>query len=264
MTKRIHIITLALDASPFLSIQLSNFNRIDTSLVDWTWHIVHGAAANTGSTSWCQPQQPRLSRDGTTELLTTWQGHPRIRIYQRQLWEGGKDAMINEALRNITEPCLLLEADADEFWLPDQLATMVVFFNAYDQIRSARFFCRYYVGPNIVITSTHSYGNRPGEWHRAWVFTPGDRAIRHEPPVMSCASEPCATREQTKEAGLVFDHWAYALEKSLAYKEHFYGYKNAVAHWRRLQSNTIWPVTDLRQFLPWVDSGVTADLLHKP
>jgi len=46
MTKRLDIVTIVLDGIPFLPIQLSNFNRINTNDVDWHWHIVHGSAAN--------------------------------------------------------------------------------------------------------------------------------------------------------------------------------------------------------------------------
>lgn len=261
MTPRLEIVTLALDAMPFLPIQLSNFNRIDTSLVDWHWKIVHGVAANTGSTRWCRPHRPRLSADGTTELLATWKNHPRIKIYERPIWAGGKDEMFQHALNHITEPCTLLEADADEFWEHDQIETLVGFFNAYQEIAFARFFCQFFVGPNIVITSDNGYGNRPSEWLRAWRYS-GQKLISHEPPVIDGLITSCATREQTREAGLVFQHWAYALEKSVAFKENYYGYKDAVSHWRRLQANTQWPC-DLGSYLPWVGPNVTADRLHK-
>lgn len=260
---KLAIVSIVLDGMPFLPMQLATFNRIDTKMVDWHWHIIEGPAANVGSTSWCQPQQPRFSRDGSNEMIRTWFDHPRISIKSKMLWEGGKDQMFNTALQRITEPCVLLEADIDELWTARQIETLVVFFAANPLINCARFFCRYFVGPNIVITSTHSYGNRPGEWLRAWRFKPGMTFASHEPPVLTGAMSPCATREQTRDIGLVWDHWAYALEKQVAFKEQFYNYKNAVAHWRRLQANKVWPVTDLRQFLPWVDSGVNADLLFK-
>lgn len=259
--KRLDIVTLVLDGMPFLPIQLSNYNRVNTKEIDWHWHIVHGAAANTGSTRWCQPQRRRLSLDGTTELLQTWRSHPRIRIHENALWPLGKDQMFAEALKHIKEPTILLEADADEFWEPEQLETLVGFFNAYDKIVSARFFCQYFIGPNIVITSEHSYGNRPSEWLRAWRYA-GQRLISHEPPKIEGLIEPCATREQTRDAGLVFQHWPYMYEKQLEFKQHFYGYPNAVTHWKRLQLNKTWPIANLKDFLPWVDLGVTADKLH--
>ncbi len=257
----LHIVTLALDAYPLLPIHLANLNRYQEP---WTWHIVHGTAANTGSTKWCRRIASGLSTDGTTELLRSWRGHPRIRIYERPVWHGGKDEMFNYALGHINEPCVLLQADADEFWLPGQYAKLVWMLSAFRELRCARFFCQYFVGPNIVITSEHSYGNRPTEWLRAWRFEPGMTLVSHEPPIMHGATLPVAQREDTRTEGLVFQHWAYAYEWQVAFKERFYGYANAVQHWRRLQANTQWPIANLRDFLPWVDPGVTANRLWTP
>lgn len=260
--KPLDIVTLVLDGMPFLPIQFSNFNRIDTSLVDWKWHIVHGVSANTGSTKWCQPQSPRLSNDGTTELLATWKNHPRISIHECEFWSGGKDHMFCRALDGIVRPTTLLQVDADEIWEHEQLETLVGFFNAYQEINCARFFCQYFLGPNIVITSQDGYGNAAWDWFRAWRYSPGHKLISHEPPNIDGLMQPCATREQTRDAGLVFQHWAYMFEKQVAYKQDFYGYKDAVKHWRRLQSNTQWPIK-LKTFLPWVDDNAIADVLHR-
>lgn len=262
MIPKLHILSIVLDGMPFLPMQLATFNRIDTALCDWRWHVVEGAAANRGSTAWCKPQAPRFSNDGSTELLRTWFDHPRIKIKGKQFWPGGKDEMVNEALKNITEPCVLLQVDVDELWTAEQLETIVGFFTAYDQIKCARFFCRYFVGPNIITTSENGYGNNPGEWLRAFRFEPGMRFLSHEPPSILGCMEPYATREQTREVGLVFDHWSYVFEHQVAYKEKFYNYENAVEHWRRLQENTRWPVA-LVNFLPWVGKNATADKLFQ-
>ncbi len=257
----LHIVTLVLDAYPFLPIHLANLNRYQEP---WTWHIVHGTASNTGSTSWCKRISGGLSTDGTTELLRSWRGHQRIRIYERPVWNGGKDEMFNYALMHIHEKCVLLESDADEFWLPGQYAKLVWILQSFRELRCASFFCQYFVGPNIVITSENSYGNRPTEWLRAWRFEPGMTLASHEPPKLIGATEPCASREQTRSEGLVFQHWPYVYEWQVAFKEQFYGYRDAVKHWRRLQANDKWPIEDLHEYLPWVDVGVTADLLWKP
>lgn len=258
---KLAIVTIVLDGFPFLPMQLASFNRIDTKLVDWTWHISEGASMNRGSTAWCRPQSPRLSRDGTGEFLNSLRGHPRVRIYQRQRWES-KDEQINEPLKFITEPCLLLQCDVDEMWTAEQLETLVGFFNAYPDINCARFFCRYFVGPNMVITSTDTYGNKKGEWFRAWRFNPGQLFRTHEPPRLLGMTEQCATREQTKECGLVFDHLAYVFEHQISFKGQFYGYPNAVAQWRRLQRAPKFPVK-LRDYLHWVKDDAVADLLHR-
>ena len=259
---RLHVFTICLDGFPFLPVQFAHFNALPPT-VDWQWSICEGAAMNVNCTQWCRPQEARLSRDGTTAFLNSLKGHPRIKVHQQPRWMG-KLEMVNTCLADFKEPGIVLEVDSDELWLPNQLQTLLDLFTAFPKIGSAHFFCRFFVGPNILITSTHSYGNRPTEWARCWRWTPQLKALSHEPPVMVGFAGECATREQTLELGLVFDHYSWAFESQVDYKEKFYSpaYRDAVKHWRRLQANTQWPILDLSQWLPWVDRGVTADLLH--
>lgn len=256
---KLRVFTLALDAMPFITWHLPTFNRLN---LDWHWYIAEGAAMNTHCTAWCKQQQPRLSRDGTTEYLHSIREHPRVTLLQRQSWDG-KVEMCNACLEKIKDPCVLLQMDADEVWQHWQLERLANMREQYPHIVTARFYCRYFVGPNIVITSTNGYGNRPSEWVRAWNFKPGMKFTKHEPPIMEGATAPVMNRDETKAAGLMFDHYAYAFEKQVAYKGQFYGYPNAVAHWRRLQAVKFFPVRDLKQYLPWVGPGVAADKLFK-
>lgn len=252
----LHVITLVLDGEPFIERHLPIFEKLSCK---WTWHIVHGAAANTGSTSWCRPQEPRLSRDGTSEYVNSIVKHPNVKIYQRQLWLGGKDEMANAPLKNITEPCVLLQVDVDEFYTPEQIDKIVQTFEERPDIYRMYFWCRYFLGPDIVSTSQNGYGNNLGEWLRAFRFEPGMKFDKHEPPVLGNNSKGLSLgRDATRSLGLVFDHCAWQLEKQVAFKEKFYGYQNARLYWRRLQENKTWPVK-LRLFLPWVDPGATAD-----
>jgi len=259
---RLHIFTIVLDGMPFLPMQFANYNRLSAS-VDWHWSICEGAAMNVNCTKWCRTQRPRLSDDGTTAFLNTLRNHPRVTVHQRAKWMGKVD-MVRTCLLDFKEPGIVLEADGDEIWLPYQLEMLLELFKQSPGFGSAHFFCRYFVGLNIVITSEHSYGNRPTEWARCWRWTPELRVMSHEPPIMIGTMGECASREETRAAGLVFDHYSYAIESQVQYKQDFYGYREAVKHWRRLQQNKTWPVYDLRAYLPWVDSGVTADLLWKP
>jgi hypothetical protein len=256
---KLHILTIALDANIFLHHQLYTFNRLD---VDWTWYVVEGSSMNSGSTSWCNPQPPRLSRDGTTEFLNQIRNHPRIVVIQRQSWKS-KDEMVNAALDRIGDAGVLVQVDADEIWLPGQLSDIFNILQG-NEYSSAQFFCRYFIGQNIVITSENGYGNRPEEWLRAWKFRPGMRFSSHEPPVLlGNLRLPKLGRVETRDMGLVFDHYAYSTAEQLKYKEKFYGYKDALSKWNLLQCNQAWPVNDLKKFLPWVGDGVTADLLHR-
>jgi len=255
---KIVILTICLDGMPWLATQYAMWNMLKC---DWRWIVVEGAAMNGKSSSWLQPQEPRFSNDGTSEFLQDIRKHPRITVIQKERWES-KDDMCNAALELITQNCLLLQADSDEIWTPHQIETLIHFFEAYPQLNCARFFCKYFLGANIITTSENGYGNKPEEWLRAWRYEPGMRFTSHSPPIMCGMVEQCATREQTKECGLVFDHYAYATWKQVAYKEAIYGYKDATKHWTALQENTKWPAK-LIDFLPWVDQEATADLHFK-
>jgi len=245
---------------PFLPMHLANFNRLPES-VDWHWSVAEGAAMSIACTRWCRAQSPRLSKDGTTEFLRTLKGHPRVTVHQRPMWFG-KVEMVNTCLQDFTRPGIVLEVDADEIWLPNQLMLLMDLFTAFPEIGSAHFFCRYFVGHNIIITTKDSYGNRPTEWARCWRWTPKLRAISHEPPIMDGLTGTCASREHTQSLGLVFDHLSWVYERQAESKGSFYGYREAVKGWRRLQANKVWPC-ELNQFLPWVDPGVQANVLWK-
>lgn len=259
---------------PFLPIQFATFQRLKCN---WRWHICEGAAANTGSTKWCKPQQPRLSKDGSTAFINSIRSHPRVRVYQQQWWEGGKDQMCNEVLKWIKEPCWLMQVDVDEVWSPEQLDRLVSLFNGPigENHNCAQFYCRYFLGPNIITIGENSYGNRATEWLRFWKFHPGMKFLSHEPPVMQgindtgetnkgdpIPNEMLLTRRETAALGLVFDHYAYVFPQQVMYKQAFYGYEGALEQWYRLQRNTVWPVK-LRSFLPWTDDKAQADLLYK-
>ena len=257
----LHILTIVLDGIPFLPMQLARLNNLKC---DWHWHIVEGQAANVNCTAWCKPQRPRVSEDGSHEFLLTLRGHPRVSHSFSTFWNGGKLDMCNHAIEHIHEPCVLIQVDVDELWTTGQLDRIGRLLSPPGDIDSARFFCRYFVGPNIVTLGENCYGNKQGEWDRAWRFQPGMKFMTHEPPSLSTSSKHLQDREANRDIGLVFDHLSYVLESQVAYKEKFYGYSGAVDQWKRLQSNTVWPVRRLKDFLPWVDDQAQANLLHKP
>jgi len=254
---KLEIVSICLDGMPFLPLHLPEFEKLT---IPWCWSVVHGAAANTGSTRWCQPQIPRLSRDGGSEYINGLLKHPNIQIFQRQWWPGGKDEMFRTAIDKITEPCILFMPDIDEIWRADQIERIVQMFEERPDAMRALFDCRYWIGKNIITTGNNCWSHRQGEWLRAFRLIPGMVLSSHEPPILAGNKGTAITQEETSKLGLVFDHFAYVLESQVRFKQHFYGLKNAVEQWQRLQANTEWPVHDLKQFLPWVGNGVTADL----
>jgi hypothetical protein len=255
---KLYIFTIALDAMPQITWHLPAFNWLT---IPWHWYIVEGAAMNEADTGWCKPQMARLSKDGTTEYLNSLRGHPCVTVVQKQRWHG-KTEQCNACLKNIKEPCVLMQIDCDELWSSEQLNRVVQLFEENPQVAQARFYCRYFVGPNLVVTSDNTYGNHNGEWLRAWRFSPGDFFLRHEPPTLQQQFHgDTVDRSETRSFGMVFDHYAYVFESQVAYKEKFYGYTDAVHRWKRLQQNAVWPA-DLNQFFNWAKDG-TVDLLHK-
>ena len=92
---KLHVLTIVLDGMPTLPAIFFNLNALK---LDWTWHVVEGAAANTNCTKWCAQQQPRLSLDGTSEFLDMISRHPRVKLYRKPWWAGGKVEMVNAPL----------------------------------------------------------------------------------------------------------------------------------------------------------------------
>jgi hypothetical protein len=170
-------------------------------------------------------------------------------------------------LAEIREPCILMECDSDEIWTGPQIRSIVRMFDEWPTATCARFYCRFFLGPNIVAVGENCYGTNRGEWLRAWRYEPGMTFNTHEPPFLIGANgigEVSVSREHTRSLGLVFDHFAYVTKAQLRLKEKYYQYPDAVKHWMRLQAHLgPWPVK-LKEFLPWVDDRAQADLLHKP
>jgi hypothetical protein len=239
--------TLVLDGAPFIFQHLPIY---EASGLDFTWHVCEGAAANTGSTRWCKPQNPRLSRDGTAEYLNSLARHPNVKIYRKQMWPGGKDEMARVPLSKINEECVLLQADSDEIWTAENLKKIVSLFEARHDLDAMTFQCRYFLARDIVVNIENELRHGKFHWTRAWRFKPGVNWKSHEPPVLTMQPRAELSAHETFALGLIFDHFSYVTEAQVAYKQKFYNYPNAVTLWRRLQANTIWPI-HVRQFLPW-------------
>ncbi len=238
------VFTLMLDAMPFATWHLPIFQKLKC---DWKWIIVEGAAQNNGSTRWCQAQEPRHSIDGTLEYLSEIDGMNGVQLITRSDWES-KDNMVNAALQNIREPCVLMEIDADEIWKPEAIETVVERFENEGGLGAIKMPCRYFVGPKLICVGKNCWSNKDSEWLRAWRFEPGMAFIKHEPPVMSKLLGRTMDREESAGHGLTFDHLAYVTGAQVAYKEQFYGYTGVLNQWRALQRNTFWPAKLSRFF----------------
>ncbi len=163
--------------------------------------------------------------------------------------------MCNQALEELTEPCLLMQIDADEYWRPDQLELLAHVSDSWAVGDSAQFLCRYFVGPNIITKGEDCYGNKPIEWVRAWSWQKGMSFTCHCPPTMDHEARRIS-RDETKSLGLVFDHYAYVTFEQAKFKVKYYGYTDILG-WMTLQKNKNWPIK-LDGFLTWVDDKVEA------
>jgi hypothetical protein len=262
--------TIVLDGMPFLPMIYSELRKLVN--IDWQWNCVEGVAAPVGCTKWCAPTAPRLSLDGTTPYLEALSSFdPRVVHWKKELWQG-KAAMLNEPLKFLHEPAVLMQVDSDEIWQHTDFANIHTMLAGRGKYNCAMFRCRYFVGPDIVITSRDTYGNNSSyEWLRAWRIDPGARFETHEPPKLKGVEARPFLHEHTEKLGLVFDHFAWATEKQVAEKASYYGspnnkehgkdYANAVEGWRRLQEAKM-PVENLAAYLPWVGEGVTANRIQ--
>ncbi len=277
----INFFTIVLNGEPFIRYHIEVFKQLP---FNWHWHIVEGVADLKHDTAWSLQLGGRItdkihhngrSNDGTTEYLDELaQRYPEnITIYRKPegtFWDG-KLEMVNEPLLNIHEECLLWQVDTDELWTVEQICTARQMFVDNPDKTSAFYWCWYFVGENLVISTRNCYAQNPQqEWLRTWRYKPGAIWVAHEPPRLA---EPLPNgqwrdmavnsllHEETEKLGLVFQHFAYVTPQQLKFKEQYYGYTNAASQWMELQTQTRFPVL-LRQYFPWVQDGTQVDLTN--
>ncbi|MHC4644170.1 MAG: glycosyltransferase [Planctomycetota bacterium] len=276
-----HFFTIVLNGQPFIRHHIEVFKQLPFK---WHWHIIEGVADLKHDTAWSvklggrineQLHRNGLSNDGTAEYIDELvrQYPENITVYRKPtgvFWDG-KLEMVNAPLANITEECLLWQVDSDELWTAEQIRAARDMFVAEPARTAAFYLDHFFVGENLVTTTINTYGNNTGyEWLRTWRFRPGLRWTAHEPPRLCMQTQgkwvDIATiapfkHHETTAKNLVFQHCAYATEKQLAFKEVYYGYKNAVEQWRRLQQNEDFPVF-LRDYFAWVKDGAQVNTIQ--
>jgi len=274
----IHFFTIVLNGQPFIRHHIEVFKQLP---FEWHWHIIEGVADLKHDTAWSRQNGGKitddlhhhgLSKDGTTEYIDELaKNYPnRIKVYRKpknQFWDGKKE-MVNAPLVNIKQECLLWQIDVDELWTAAQIVTARSLFTQYPDKTAAFYWCWYFVGYNLVISSRNCYSQNPNqEWLRTWKFKPGYEWDAHEPPILvektlkskqNIAKLNPFFHEETEKYGLVFQHLAYFIEEQIAFKEKYYGYRNAVAQWLRLQQVTEFPVL-LRDYFAWVKDKTIVD-----
>ncbi|MBT8631936.1 hypothetical protein AOC23_07625 [Polynucleobacter paneuropaeus] len=284
----IHFFTIVINGRPFIEKHIDNFNSLS---IKWHWHIVEGIAELKYDTAWSLANGGRiperlhrdgLSIDGTSEYIDKLKTlYPtKISVYRKpvgQFWNG-KLEMVNAPLAFIKKECLLWQIDVDEFWTTEQISVAYQMFQDQPKKFVAFYWCHYFVGPNLLLLTRYGYANNPKfEWQRTWRFKPHFFWAAHEPPTLverdysgrirPVMSRGVFTHEETEEKGLIFQHFAYVTPSQLIFKESYYGYKNALADWEKLQSNTAFPAR-LADYFTWVGDdtlvGKTSSVGIKP
>ncbi len=264
--------TICLDAMPFLPLIWAELRKLPKE-IDWLWWCMEGTALPTHCTKWCAKTEPRLSKDGTTEYLYSLQSFDeRVKHTFMNAWNG-KISMVNHPLVNIhnygyDEEFLLWQMDSDELFSVEQILTCWQMFQNYTEKNAAYFWCRYYVGPDKVITTRNCFGNQSAfEWLRVWKIKPGMLFKTHEPPVIEGLKLNPFSHAETEARGLVFDHFAYATRAQVEFKEKYYAgpnnqnarhYKGLTERWERFQNSKTWPCP-LQTMMPWAEPRVMVD-----
>ncbi|MGK7887295.1 MAG: glycosyltransferase [Crocosphaera sp.] len=275
----IHFFTIVLNGQPFIEYHIDILQQLP---FEWHWHIVEGVAELRHDTAWSLATGGEIlekihdqgySVDGTTEHLDKLQQQypENITIYRKpkgQFWDGKRE-MVNAPLTNIKEDCLLWQIDVDELWTVEQIVKAKTLFNEHPEKTSAYFWCWYFVGEKLVISSRHCYTQNPNqEWLRVWRFQPGDSWEAHEPPrlvrsqpdgqIQDVAKINPFLHKETEKYGLVFQHFAYVTPEQLDFKESYYGYQDALQEWKNLQEQREFPVF-LKDYLSWVSDDTIAE-----
>ena len=242
--------TIVLNGMPFIKKQYEIIPKVFDE-----WHIIEGVSLPMNDTRWCQTIPSRfysdkqLSIDGTTEFIDSIVDNKTIFVHRKNDFWHGKTEMCKQ-IEPYMENCILMQFDVDEIWKPQILNEVLTYAENNEGFDGMLFKCNYYVGPNLITEGENCYGSESNEWCRVWKIKNKTFWISHEPPrVKDCML--FLTRDYTKSKNWVFDHYAYVLEPQLDFKENFYGYKEALKHWKSLQTHNNFPCL-LRNHLKWV------------
>jgi glycosyltransferase involved in cell wall biosynthesis len=280
-TLPIHFFTIVLNGEPFIRYHEDVFRHL---AVPWHWHVVEGVASLRHDTAWSMAGGGHIadkihdrgrSNDGTSMYLDELAERfpDNVTVYRKPLdefWDGKKE-MVNAPLANIKEACLLWQIDNDELWTVEQIATVHDLFTNNPDRTAAYYWCWYYVGPDKIISTRYNYAQNPQqEWLRTWRYAPGATWAAHEPPMLVAAGGKAGaatptdiarvnpfTQDEMEQEGVVFHHFAYATEAQLTFKEVYYGYKDALARWRNLQTHR--GSGALKDYFGWVADNTMFD-----
>ena len=274
----VHFFTIVLNGQPFIRHHIDVFRELPFR---WRWHVVEGVASLEHDTAWSLAggghideslHHRGLSNDGTSQYLDRIAAAfpDAVTLYRKAadaFWSGKRE-MVAAPLPNLTEPCLLWEIDADELWRPEQIISVRRLFQSQPSRSAAFYWCDYFVGPDIVISTRYNYAQNPAvEWLRTWRFAPGMQWLAHEPPILASraangqlrdvATLNPFTQAETESAGARFQHFSYGTEEQVRFKEIYYA-QGHLENWRRMNAE-LRRSKFLHEYFPWVTDATMID-----
>ncbi|MCB0337185.1 MAG: hypothetical protein KDD62_12795, partial [Bdellovibrionales bacterium] len=264
----LHFFTIVLNGEPFIRYHIEVFKQLKQP---WHWHIIEGVAELVHDTGWSKQNGGSIaasfhkngrSIDGTSGYLDSLtRDYPnQVTVYRKPegaFWDG-KLEMVNAPLENLPEEAILMQIDVDECWTATQLSTLHELFQSKPHKSAAWFWCWYFVGPELIVSTRNTYGgNSDYEWLRAWRYQKGCTWKAHEPPTLLNTQGQDLGRlnpilhHETEANDLIFQHFSYVTEDQLAFKEQYYGYQGAIESWKNLQKQSSFPIY-LKNYFPWV------------
>ena len=274
----VHFFTIVLNGQPFIRYHIDVFRELPFR---WHWHVVEGVASLEHDTAWSLAggghideslHHRGLSNDGTSHYLDRVAATfpDSVTLYRKPagaFWSGKRE-MVAAPLTNLTGPCLLWEVDADELWRPEQIISVRGLFQSQPTRTAAFYWCDYFVGPDIVISTRYNYAQNPlVEWLRTWRFEPGMQWLTHEPPILASRSSNGQLRDvatiapfthaETEAVGAKFQHFSYGTEEQMRFKQIYYA-QGDLRNWRRMNSELRHSKL-LREYFPWVTDMTMVD-----
>jgi len=222
------------------------------------WYVVEGVAKNINCTKWCKEvssdyHKNFLSIDYTTRFLDSISRKNNVTVIRKKNkpWNG-KLEMCNSFMPQISNT-LLMQIDVDEYWDDHTLSKIFEYCSQNNFFNAMQFRCNYYLGKNLIVDAKNCYGDMIWDWWRLWLIRNPTLFKSHEPP--SLLHQPVQiSKEFTDKQGWRFDHFAYIHPSQVKFKEHFYGYKNALNSWNTLNSLNDYTNISAHNYLPWINT----------
>lgn len=245
-------------AMPWLTFHYPTFRELVPSFMvkDWEWWLMFGECREYSYAA------GRFLDDGSRAVAESLaRTDPRIHVVDAPPNKWTMEDCANYPLHGRTETVLYWKLDADEVWTEEKIGRINLMFRDLPNKNVAYFRCRFFVGPDIIVTSRDTWGGAQHyEWKRVFRMEPGQKFGEESPPIIAGCEERAIDKDYTERLGMIFDHFAYATEDQARMKSIRWQQPATLDGWRRLQANTKWPAR-LIDYFPFVQPETTVDKL---